>query len=200
MRTAEDRFRRLFDRALTGQLLVARDGSVIRVNSTLVEVLGREPAELVGLPLAAIFTDDADERRVVDLIEAGDGELTAEMTLSDADGRSLRGLVALSWMRELGDERILLAQIEDITARRDAERRLTGPRPEHERGGAVHRSRRVIVSASVGIARIDLSRETDALPDELLRRADVAMYRAKESGGDRHETFKAPRVTAATGR
>ncbi|RYV52810.1 diguanylate cyclase domain-containing protein [Pengzhenrongella frigida] len=298
VRGAEDRFRRLFDQALTGQLLVDRDGRVIRVNSTLIEVLGREPDQLVGLPLAAVFADDVDRRRIVDLIEAGDGELKAEMNLSDADGRPLRGLVALSWMRELDGERVLLAQIEDVTARRDAERRLTelslhdeltglpnrrlllercdlafavartgrtpntsvaalfidldGFKPVNDQAGhdagdrllvaiagellvalrttdtvarvggdefvvlidqaqdlrcldkiadrvaaAVRRDvpaggLRLVVSASVGIARIDLVREPDALPDELLRRADVAMYRAKERGGDRYEFFEPP--------
>ncbi|MEO6471436.1 MAG: EAL domain-containing protein [Aeromicrobium sp.] len=45
------------------------------------------------------------------------------------------------------------------------------------------------VSASVGIARIDLADEPDVGPDQLLRRADAAMYRAKEGGRDRHDVF-----------
>jgi diguanylate cyclase (GGDEF)-like protein/PAS domain S-box-containing protein len=297
LRASEDRFRRLFDEALTGELLVNTHGDVIRVNSTLVQVLGREPEDLIGQPLAAIFDDDADRSRILELIETGDGEMRAEMTLSDADGRSLRGLVALSWMRELDNERVLLAQIEDITARRDAEQRLIelslhdeltglpnrrlllercdrafavarsgrtdstsvaalfidldGFKPVNDRAGhdagdrllaaiaddllvtlrptdtvarvggdefvvligqrqgvdglqviaarvtaAIRRQvfageTALEVSASVGIARIDLVDEPDALPDELLRRADVAMYRAKDRGGNRHEVFEA---------
>ena len=46
----------------------------------------------------------------------------------------------------------------------------------------------LFVSASVGIVIAD-ARETDA--DSLLRDADVAMYRAKESGGGRYEIFDA---------
>jgi diguanylate cyclase (GGDEF)-like protein/PAS domain S-box-containing protein len=297
LRASEDRFRRLFDEALTGELLVNTHGDVIRVNSTLVRVLGREPEDLIGQPLAAIFDDDADRSRILELIETGDGEMRAEMTLSDADGRSLRGLVALSWMRELDNERVLLAQIEDITARRDAEQRLIelslhdeltglpnrrlllercdhafavarsgrtdstsvaalfidldGFKPVNDRAGhdagdrllaaiaddllvtlrptdtvarvggdefvvligqrqgvdglqiiaarvtaAIRRQvfageTALEVSASVGIARIDLVDEPDAHPDELLRRADVAMYRAKDRGGNGHEVFEA---------
>jgi predicted signal transduction protein with EAL and GGDEF domain len=45
------------------------------------------------------------------------------------------------------------------------------------------------LTASVGIGRVDLSREPDADPDQLLRRADAAMYRAKERGRDRYDVF-----------
>ena len=41
------------------------------------------------------------------------------------------------------------------------------------------------ISASIGIARIDLQEEPSMRPDQLLIRADAAMYHAKQSGGDR---------------
>ncbi len=46
------------------------------------------------------------------------------------------------------------------------------------------------VTASVGVATIDLAAEPLARPDELLSRADSAMYLAKEHGRDRHESFR----------
>jgi diguanylate cyclase (GGDEF)-like protein len=45
------------------------------------------------------------------------------------------------------------------------------------------------LTASVGIGRVDLSLEPDANPDQLLRRADAAMYRARERGRDRYDVF-----------
>jgi diguanylate cyclase (GGDEF)-like protein len=48
--------------------------------------------------------------------------------------------------------------------------------------------RDVETTASLGIA---LATDADALPAELMRDADVAMYRAKEGGGDRCEVFDA---------
>jgi diguanylate cyclase (GGDEF)-like protein len=45
------------------------------------------------------------------------------------------------------------------------------------------------VSASIGIARVDLALEPEVAPEQLLRRADAAMYRAKERGRDRHDVF-----------
>ena len=47
-------------------------------------------------------------------------------------------------------------------------------------------SRDVIVTASIGIAQID---DNNVTADQLLRDADMAMYRAKERGSDRIEVF-----------
>ncbi len=46
--------------------------------------------------------------------------------------------------------------------------------------------REVFITASVGVSRSEHGRET---PDELLRDADAAMYRAKALGGSRYEIF-----------
>jgi len=125
LRASEDRFRRVFDESLNGELLVNSDGDVIRVNDTLAGLLGHEPQWFLGKPLVFRFEDEADRTRILGLLDAGHGELRAEMALGHSDGRSLRGLVALSWMHEHDGGRVLLAQIEDVTARRAAEQRLT---------------------------------------------------------------------------
>ena len=295
LRESEERFRRVFDEALIGNFLVNRHGAIIRVNATLARLLGREPQELIGRPLVSRFEDEADQLRILNLIEAGEGEFRAEMALGGAEGRSLWGLVALSWMHEHDGERVLLAQIEDITARRAAEQRLTelvvhdeltglpnrrllierceeafararsgrsdtsiiaaffidldGFKPindtaghdtgdqiliaiandlqaalrptdtvarvggdefvvllEHDDGLAYLRTvadritaviRRQVttgteslgLTASVGIARVDLASEPEVSPEQLLRRADAAMYRAKERGRDQYDVF-----------
>ena len=295
LRASEDRFRRVFDESLNGELLVNSDGDVIRVNDTLAGLLGHEPHWFLGKPLVFRFEDEADRTRILGLLEAGHGELRAEMALGHSDGRSLRGLVALSWMHEHDDGRVLLAQIEDVTARRAAEQRLTelalhdeltglanrrllierceqaftrarsgrgestsvaalfidldGFKPINDRAGhdtgdqvliavagdllttlrptdtvarvggdefvvllerddglAYLRTvaeritttiRRQVttdtdsltLSASGGIARVDLAHEPEVSPEQLLRRADSAMYRAKERGRDQYDVF-----------
>lgn len=297
LRDSEERFRRVFDESIIGKFLVNSDGIILSVNVTLAQLLGRAPQELIGQPLDVIFDNDSDQVRILELIATGEGELHAEMALSDTDGRPLRGLVALTWLREPDGGRVLLAQLEDITARRAAEQRLTEyalhdeltglpnrrlllERCEHAfararsgRGdntsvaalfvdldgfkaindGAGHDAgdqvlidvandlksmlrpadtvariggdefivlleqddglehlrtvagritaiiRRQVttdtdslaLSASVGIARVDLAHEPDVSPDQLLRRADAAMYRAKERGRDQYDVFDA---------
>ena len=295
LRDSEERFRRVFDEALIGKLLANIDGEILQVNSVVARLLGRAPAELIGESFAGLFEDESDQTRIQELVQAGDGELRAEMSLSDVHGQSLWVLVGLSWMRELDGERVLLAQVEDITARRAAEQRLTelalhdeltglpnrrlllerceqafararsgrgdstsvgalfidldGFKPINDNAGhdagdqvlvavandlvaalrpadtvarvggdefvvlldqhdglAFVRSvaeritatiRRQVttdttsltLSASVGIARVDLAQEPDVSPELLLRRADAAMYVAKERGRDRHGVF-----------
>ena len=297
LRDSEERFRRVFDESLIGKFLVNSDGIILSVNVTLAQLLGRPPQEFIGQPLDVIFDDDSDHVRILELIATGEGELRAEMALSDTDGRPLRGLVALTWLREPDGGRVLLAQLEDITARRAAEQRLTeyalhdeltglpnrrlllercehafararsgrgdntsvaalfvdldgfkavNDRAGHDAGdqvliavandlksmlrptdtvariggdefvvlleqddGLAHLRavagritaiiRRQVttdtdslaLSASVGIARVDLAQEPEVSPDQLLRRADAAMYRAKERGRDKFDVFDA---------
>jgi len=295
LRASEDRFRRVFDESLNGELLVSSEGDVIRVNDTLAALLSREPRGFIGQSFAALFEDEADRLRIQELVAAGNGELRAEMGLGHRDGRSLRALVALSFMHEHDGGRVLLAQVEDITARRAAEQRLTelalhdeltglanrrllierceqafararsgrgqstsvaalfidldGFKPINDRAGhdtgdqvlvavaadllatlrptdtvarvggdefvvlleaddglaylrgvgerVTTTIRRQVstetdsltLSASVGIARVDLAREPEVSPEQLLRRADAAMYRAKERGRDQYDVF-----------
>jgi len=295
LRASEDRFRRVFDESLNGELMVSSTGDVIRVNDTLAALLSREPRGFIGQPFAALFEDETDRQRIQELVAAGNGELRAEMGLGHIDGRSLRALVALSFMHEHDGGRVLLAQVEDITARRAAEQRLTelalhdeltglanrrllierceqafaralsgrghstsvaalfidldGFKPINDRAGhdtgdqvlvavaadlvatlrptdtvarvggdefvvlleaddglaylrgvgerVTTTIRRQVstetdsltLSASVGIARVDLAREPEVSPEQLLRRADAAMYRAKERGRDQYDVF-----------
>ncbi|MEO6142926.1 MAG: EAL domain-containing protein [Dermatophilaceae bacterium] len=295
LRASEDRFRRVFDEALSGELLVNGQGKIIRVNQTLARLLGRSARELTGQSLAGLFEDESDQRRIDGLVQAGDGDLFAEMALRNSQGQSLWVLVALSWMLENDDDGVLLAQVEDITGRRASEQRLTElalhdeltglpnrrlliERCEHAfararssrsegssvaalfidldgfkpiNDGAGHDTgdqvliavandllstlrptdtvariggdefvvlleaddglaylrnvaeritttiRRQVttdtasltLSASIGIARVDLAHEPELNPEQLLQRADAAMYRAKAGGRDRYDVF-----------
>lgn len=297
LRISEESFKRVFDEGLTGEILSNTDGEILRVNEAMAVILGREPSSLLGRPLVSCFADDADKRTILELVRGGESELRGEMAIRDDDDRDRWGVVAMTWVSEHDERKVLLVQVEDITARRAAEKHLTeltlhdeltglpnrrlllerceqafararsrradgssvaalfvdldgfklvNDRAGHDKGDLILRSiamdlqealrptdtvariggdefvvlleqgegleylrtvsdrirtaiRRQVtadgasftVSASVGIARVDLADEPNVGPDQLLARADAAMYRAKERGRDRHDVFDA---------
>jgi len=84
-----------------------------------------------------------------------------------------------------GDEFVLLVQglanAGDLTA--FADRIVTGLRVPYSVG-----TEEVVATVSVGVA---LTSESDSVPTDLLREADMAMYRAKDRGRNRHEVYGA---------
>ncbi|MGB8649262.1 MAG: EAL domain-containing protein [Mycobacteriales bacterium] len=292
---SEDRFRRVFDEGLTGKALADETGVILRSNAALSALLGVATDELAGRTLSSLV-EPADRQRLESIISSGQGELRSEIALRHAQGRPVWALVAVGWLTEPEGRRVLLAQVQDVTARRLAERRLTelalhdeltglpnrrllmerceqafaaarsgrssthmsalfvdldgfkavNDRAGHDAGDDLLVSiatdlvrvlrpsdtvarvggdefvvlldqdeglsyvrsvadrvgttvrRQVVaggaaltVSASIGIARVDLAHEPDVQPEQLLRRADAAMYQAKERGRDRHDLFDA---------
>ena len=82
-----------------------------------------------------------------------------------------------------GDEFVVVVQglstLADLSA--CADRMVTALREPHLVG-----SEEVVATVSIGIAATS---RPDHLPEDLLREADLAMYRAKDSGRDRHEVY-----------
>ena len=295
LRASEERLRLVFDGGLSGKLIANPAGEVIRVNATLTGMLGRTQDDLSGTRLQSLFAERADQDTLTAFLVRREGSLLNEMSLVRGAGPPLWALVALSWLVEEDGGQDVLVQIQDLTARRAAEQRLTdlalhdeltglynrrllldrcehaftvarsgrtastsvaalfidldgfkavNDRHGHERGDQLlieiardlHAAvrpgdtvarvggdefvvlveacdslqslhtlaerinaalRRQVtfeatalrVTASVGIALVDLAREPDVSPEQLLRRADAAMYRAKERGRDRHHVF-----------
>jgi diguanylate cyclase (GGDEF)-like protein/PAS domain S-box-containing protein len=131
-------------------------------------------------PIALLFIDldglkainDSLGHAVGDLLLVSVAERLAQ-TLRDSDTVARLG----------GDEFVILA--EDLESDREAltvaERVVRGLEEPFEVG-----SIEVGMFASVGVS---ISRDPDADPEDLLREADVAMYRAKRAGGHRLELF-----------
>jgi diguanylate cyclase (GGDEF)-like protein/PAS domain S-box-containing protein len=131
-------------------------------------------------PIAVLFIDldglkainDSLGHAVGDLLLVSVAERLAE-TLRDSDTVARLG----------GDEFVILA--EDLESEEEAltvaERVLHGLEEPFEVG-----SIEVGMFASVGVS---ISRDPAADPEDLLREADVAMYRAKRAGGHRLELF-----------
>lgn len=84
-----------------------------------------------------------------------------------------------------GDEFVVVVQgltdPADLTA--FADRIVTGLRVPYQVG-----EDEVVATVSVGIA---VASQPDCLPEDLLREADTALYRAKDQGRDRHEVYGA---------
>jgi diguanylate cyclase (GGDEF)-like protein/PAS domain S-box-containing protein len=81
-----------------------------------------------------------------------------------------------------GDEFVVvqsLASFSDLNA--CADRIVTALREPHRVG-----DQEVVATVSIGVAATS---RPDHLPDDLLREADLAMYRAKDRGRDRHEVY-----------
>lgn len=139
---------------------------------------------VAGTSVAALFIDLDGFKPVNDLQghENGD-QVLADIAASLVDVVRPTDTVA----RVGGDEFvILLGQYDGLAHLHDIAERVTRAVRREVTDGRTTLS----VTASVGVASIDLAIEPMAHPDHLLSRADTAMYRAKERGRDRHDVFE----------
>jgi len=135
-------------------------------------------------PIAALFIDLDNFKSINDTLghSAGDELLRAvtarlQGVVRDADALGRIG----------GDEFVIVAEELSLAAGPEliAERLLEGLREPFELGAERDTRMSVTVTASIGIAMGDRSS-----PDELLRDADIAMYRAKWDGKNRYVVFE----------
>ena len=168
-RTAELRHRALYD-SLTG--LPNRH----LVNQTVHQLLRRAHSE--GLRIAVFFIDLDDFKNVNDTLGhgAGDELLRAVATRLSASVRDCDTVGRLG-----GDEFVVLSEVSDEGLSVVAERLLQALREPVRLADATSLS----TTASIGIA----TGLYDS-PEELLRDADTAMYRAKSMGKNRYVTFR----------
>ncbi|MBA2715920.1 MAG: EAL domain-containing protein, partial [Propionibacteriales bacterium] len=157
---------------------------------------------LTGLPNRALFYDRLDH--ALTRVERGDGgvavlfmDLDNLKVVNDSLGHTagdqllialagrLRGcLRPVDTVARLGGDEFTIL-LEDVV-NSGAPTRLAERIAEILRQPFVLSGREVYVSASIGIA---LSGPTKPHPDDLLRRADVAMYKAKDAGKAQHKLF-----------
>jgi diguanylate cyclase (GGDEF)-like protein len=135
-------------------------------------------------PIAALFIDLDNFKSINDTL----GHTAGDELLKSVTAR-LQGVVrdADALGRIGGDEFVIVAEELSLAAGPEliAERLLEGLREPFELASGQETRLSVTVTASVGIAMGDRSS-----PDELLRDADIAMYRAKWDGKNRHVVFE----------
>ena len=137
-------------------------------------------SSLTGSHLAVLFIDLDDFKTVNDSLGHGEGDQLLKRVATDLS-ECLRPLDTAA--RLGGDEFAIL--IEDVSSKEDitmlAERILESLRLDVPPGTRISAS-----AGSIGIA-FD---EPGITSEKLLRNADIAMYKAKESGKDRFEVYR----------
>jgi PAS domain S-box-containing protein len=148
---SEQLFRSAFDDAAVGVMLTDPHGTLLRVNNALAEMLGYEPAELIGMTVYEITHPD-DIASILPDIEAMRSGLKdkriAEKRYLRRNGEVVWGHVGVSAVRN--DDRsvqLFVAQIEDVTELRRIRQQL-------EESQALHRL--VIESSRDLITVLDL--------------------------------------------
>ena len=122
---AEERFTNAFEEAPIGMALVALDGSFLRVNRALPEIVGHDPEDLLALTFQDITHPDdlqADLELVRQMIAGERRSYRLEKRYMRADGQQAWVLLSVSLVRdEDGNPLYFVSQIEDVTERRHAE-------------------------------------------------------------------------------
>ncbi|WP_238334746.1 diguanylate cyclase domain-containing protein [Kribbella amoyensis] len=131
LEASETTFRLVFEGAGNGMATLAFDGPeagrVLRVNDAFCRITGYPHDRLIGSRLLDYLTDgDAGRtRRELQELATGTGPYRFERTFRRADGQDIwLGGTAVIVAQGKDQPRILLIQIDDVTARKDAEREL----------------------------------------------------------------------------
>lgn len=122
-------FRTAMEHAAIGMAIRDLDGVVVEINGALCTMLGSTAADLKGSALTAYtHPDDLDVAS-----EAREALMSGRVVSHDSERRYLRSDGALLWVqatsvllpREDGEPQLVLTQMQDITARKDAIDQLT---------------------------------------------------------------------------
>lgn len=128
LRATEELFRRTFEHAAIGVALVAPDGRWLEVNRALCAMLGYSASELLAGSFQEITHPDdlqADLELVADVLAGRRDGYEMEKRYVRGDGTVIWGLLTVSLVRdERGDPVHFVSQIQDITARKEAEAAL----------------------------------------------------------------------------
>jgi PAS domain S-box-containing protein len=136
LRESEQRFRNAFDCAPIGMALVGIDGSWIKVNLTLCDIVGRAEHEFRSLTFHGLThpEDTLNHREQVRKLLAGEiSTCQAEMRWSHKSGSVVWILLSASLLRDgQGHPLYLIAQILDITERKRSEAQIRNSLREKE--------------------------------------------------------------------
>jgi diguanylate cyclase (GGDEF)-like protein/PAS domain S-box-containing protein len=129
LQEAEERFRRAFEDNRVGMALISPDGEFARVNLAFCEMLGYEPPQLLGRGFPEITHPDDVKHSIEAVREVVEGDrygFRTEKRCLHSSGHHVWTAINVSSIRdEEGKVLHLIAQMEDITARKEQEAKLT---------------------------------------------------------------------------
>ena len=183
--TAED----LYEHAPCGYLSTLPDGTIIRVNQTLLTWLGHTRAELIGRRFVDLLTPGGriyHETHYAPLLSMQSAVRAIALDLACADGRRLPVLVNATLRRAPdGRPEVIRASVFDATDRREYERELLRARQRAERSEARARALAETLQASL----------IPPAPPQVPGLDVAAVYRpagsGDEVGGDFYDVFQA---------
>ncbi|HET6986150.1 MAG TPA: diguanylate cyclase [Kribbella sp.] len=131
LEASEATFRLVFEGAGNGMATIAFDGPdlgrIVRVNDAFCRITGYAADQLVGARMVSFLRDEEPEqtRRDLEELAASNGIFRFERVFTHPSGNEIwLGGTAAIVEQGPGHPRILLVQIDDVTARKDAEREL----------------------------------------------------------------------------
>jgi diguanylate cyclase (GGDEF)-like protein/PAS domain S-box-containing protein len=128
LRVAEEQFRRSFDDAPLGMMIVDLDGQYLQVNDAFCAILGHSRATLVGRSGESITHPDdvaADEQAVGRLLAGESRSFTREKRFLHCAGDAVWTSINVTLLRDAdGRPDHFIAQVQDITERRLYESQL----------------------------------------------------------------------------
>lgn len=137
LRESEERFRRAFADAATGEALVAPNGRFIKVNRSLCEIVGYSAAELLQKTFPEIIHPEdvnLDLNYVRQMLAGEIRTYQMEKRYVHSYGHSVWVLLSVSLVRDSADKPLyFIAQMQDINQRKQAEAKLNGLLQELER-------------------------------------------------------------------
>ena len=179
LRESEERFRATFEQAAVGIAHVAQDGSWVRVNDRLCEIVGYEREELLEITFQDITHPDdldADLEQARQLLDGQIETYSMEKRYLKKDGSVVWINLTGSLVREAaGEPAYYIAVVEDISERKRAEEALRSVR-EAERN-------RMARDLHDGVLQ-DLSYTTAALGLIMLRTEDRELHRQLQKAVD----------------
>jgi len=128
LREAHERFRSAFENAPIGMGMSDLEGRIIQTNQAYGKILGRDPAELVGVNISDLTHPDDRESSSAEMrnfVLAGSESYQIEKRYIHSDGHEVWVSLRISCVRdEQSRPRYLIGQAEDITERRELRERL----------------------------------------------------------------------------
>jgi diguanylate cyclase (GGDEF)-like protein/PAS domain S-box-containing protein len=181
---AEERFRAAFEDAGIGMAIVGLDGSFLRVNRALTELLGFPEEAFLEQGMALVHPDDAPISAEWGMLARGElNRYQRDRPYRHADGSIIWGALTMALVRDAEGRPLYgLGQLEDISGRRAAEERAD--RRAHQQATIARLSQLALTEQDFpALARATVRSITASLDVSL-----AGLSAARPGGAPRHVT------------